>query len=190
MKKLIFILAAVACVAVALVACDNDDNKIWDANAMVSLRAAKGVRASANPDHLSALEIVKQTNDMAFWCPKYYPGSIKGLYRGFSEAQRDFVNERLLMWGDDIITAATGELSNAFIAGEDIVLRRIVNLEKDIVDTIAYIPNSILRTAEVAIREAYAAKNYATVYKLFDTAFTFMPITGDEWRELKRQGLN
>lgn len=190
MKNRIFILA-IAAACIAATACDKDNGRLG-ANAMVSLRAAKGVRAEVveNPEHLSALEIVKLTNDMAFWCPRYYPDNTQGFYRGFADVQRDYANERLLMWGTDIIHDETGVIQNMFIGGEDIVLRRATDPVRGMVDTIAYIPNSTLRAAESAVREAYAKKDYTAVYKLFDTAFTFTPITGDEWRELKRQGLN
>lgn len=56
-------------------------------------------------------------------------------------------------------------------------------------DTIAYIPNTILREAEKNIKEAYAQGDYETCYKLFDTALSFYPITGAEWRALKAQGI-
>jgi hypothetical protein len=56
-------------------------------------------------------------------------------------------------------------------------------------DTIGYIPNSVMRSAETKIKAAYEAGDFESVRTLFFTAFTFTPITGDEWRELKRQGL-
>lgn len=56
-------------------------------------------------------------------------------------------------------------------------------------DTIAYIPNAVMREAEKNITEAYARGDYAACYKLFDTAITFFPITGAEWRALKEQGV-
>ena len=56
--------------------------------------------------------------------------------------------------------------------------------------SIAYIPNATLRTAETAIRAAYEAKDIEACYTAFNTAYTFTPITGAEWRALKSAGQN
>ncbi|MEG1936930.1 MAG: hypothetical protein RR132_05245 [Rikenellaceae bacterium] len=56
-------------------------------------------------------------------------------------------------------------------------------------DTCAYIPNAVMIEAEKNIKAAYARGDYAACYKLFDTALTFYPITGAEWRALKAQGI-
>lgn len=183
MKRLLFL-----GIVLLLAGCDKEKNSKLDPSAMISIRAAQPGRASAE-GHLTALEIVDQTNDMCFTNKRFYPDS-EQLSRGFSDAQKDYVNERLLMWGSDIINPETGEIYNSFIYAEDMVLQRVVDLDKDIVDTIAYLSNSTLRSAEAAILEAYAREDYTAVYKLFDEAFTFAPITGAEWRELKRQGIN
>lgn len=201
MKKMLILLAAAA----ALVACDKNDNGRLDPNAMISLRQGKAAPASHAAalagmesragEHLSALEIVKQTHTIVFLNKVYYPDS-EELSRGFADAQRDFVNERLLMWGDDIIREDSGELGTTFIYGEDIVLVRIIDGINEVGypdrvrDTIAYIPNATIRAALEAIETAYARKDYNKIYKLFDQAFTFLPITGPEWQALRRQGLN
>ncbi|MEG1623043.1 MAG: hypothetical protein RR330_06710, partial [Alistipes sp.] len=140
--------------------------------------------------HLTALEIVQQVNNLSYNNFKYFPTVLDGLVRGFAYTQRDYVNERLMMWGDDIIVSTDGSLNNGFIAGEDLILNRVIDEQKGTMDTIAYIKNATLRTAEAAIRKAYAEKDYATIYKLFDEAFTFVPITGAEWRALKAKNEN
>lgn len=195
--KQIVLLAGVA-IMLAATGCDdkNKGNGRLDPSAMVSLRYAKTApqtsattQESRADGHLTAREIVDQANDICFTNKRLYP-DLDQTSRGFSDAQKDYVNERLLMWGSDIINPETGALTSVFIGGEDMVLRRAVDIDKDIVDTIAYLSNATLRTAEAAILEAYAREDYTAVYKLFDEAFTFTPITGAEWRELKRQGIN
>ena len=57
-------------------------------------------------------------------------------------------------------------------------------------DTIAYIPNSVMREAQGRIEKAYNEGNYTEVYKLFNETFRFRPITGKKWRELKEKDLN
>lgn len=153
-------------------------------NALISIRPAAGVKS----DYLSAKEIVKNTYDLSFYNTKIFTVP---LARGFSPAQRDTVNVRLMMWGTDIIDQ-DGKYTGEFIEGKDFVLR----VDKDLVarpaiyDTIAFIPNSVITEARTKIQAAFADSNYTEVYRLFDVAFTFTPITGHEWRALRAAGQN
>lgn len=56
-------------------------------------------------------------------------------------------------------------------------------------DTIGYVPNRVIKAAEAAIHTAFEAGDYERCTQLFETAYTFQPITGAEWRELKAQGI-
>ena len=47
-----------------------------------------------------------------------------------------------------------------------------------------------MREAQIKIEKAFADSNYTEVYKLFNEAFRFKPITAKKWRELKAKGLN
>ena len=172
---------------IAFAACSNDDdNNILDPNAMISLRPEAGTKASTNPEHLSALEIVKQASAIWLWNKNINPN--EGVGRSFTDIQRDTVNVRLLMWGTDII-GQDGSYQPEFIEGEDVVLT-IHHPNNSGTDTIGYIKNSTVRAAEAQIKEAYAKKDYAKCYEIFDKAFTFIPITGAEWRELKAKNEN
>lgn len=178
MKRLFFIFFIFI-----LASCEKEDNKgKLNPNALISIRPAANVKS-----YLSAKEIVKKTWDMSFY-PKYatLPGS-----RGFSPNQRDTVNVRLLMWGTDIIDQF-GKYTGEFIEGKDFVLRIDVNLtaRPPVYDTIAYIPNSVITEARTKIQTAFADSNFVEVYRLFDVAFTFTPITGPEWRALRAAGQN
>lgn len=183
MKHIFFLLIAAA----AFVGCKDDNKGQLDPNAMISLRPAAGVKADeGNPNHLSALEIVKQTNGIYLWNKNI---STQVLARGFHERQRDYVTPRLLMFGTDIISQR-GEYVPDVIEAEDVILCTDNEAHTQIVDTIAYIPNQVMRDAQKVIKAAYDAGDYTTVYAEFDKAFTFIPITGAEWLELKRQGKN
>ena len=158
-----------------------------DPNATILLRPAKGVplkvkslAPAAEPVHLTALEIVKQTETMCYTNIKQFGDQT--VRRGFADAQRDFEIPALKMWGTDIIDQ-DGNYQTEFIESENIVL-----VTKGFTDTIAYIPNSVIKSARVAIKAAYDANNTEEVYKLFNTAFTFTPMTGAEWRALKDEG--
>lgn len=174
--------------ALALGACSEKEGpKVWDADAMISLRAAKTAPSpkSRAEGHLTPREIVEQAwaivNDYKDMQP----------VRGFADAQRDFVNERLLMWGTDIINSRL-EYAPQFIEGKNTVLTRNHTPfgEQWDIDTIAYIPNRVLEAAQAIIKPAFERGDYETCYEAFDKAFTFIPITGAEYRALQARGEN
>lgn len=155
-----------------------------DPNALISIRPAVGVKSG----YLTAKDIVKNTWDMCW----YNPGVAGTLIvRGFSATQRDTTNVRLLMWGTDIISIE-GKYVPDFIEGNNFLLRDDIDMNAfpRVYDTIAYIPNSVITEAKGKIKTALADSNYVEVYRLFDEAFTFTPISGAEWRALKAAGQN
>lgn len=179
MKKIIFLLMLVF----AFASCKKE-NKLWDPNAMINLKQGTLTKADTNPNHLSALEIVKQTTNLK--CYNFPLFGNQAVGRGFSDDQRDYQTPMLKMFGTDIIDMF-GKYTPDFIESTDCVLQRIINADKPnmVIDTIAYIPNSVLRAAELRIKAAYAKEDYETCYAVFNDAFTFLPITGAEWRALK-----
>lgn len=189
MKKLLLVIS----VAVVIFACEKEEKKerrdLLDPNALVSIYPAKGVKSESNPEHLSALEIVKQTAEMQFINKRDYPFE-ESLRRGFGDPMRDTIAPRLMMWARDIIYLDT-TLVTAFLYAENIILvRDMTEILNEIRDTIAYIPNSVMRLAESLIVPAFNDGDYTTCYELFDSLFVFEPITADEYRELKKQGEN
>lgn len=179
MKKLIIV-----CFLLLLASCEKEDNKgKLNPNALISIRPAANVKS-----YLSAKEIVKQTRNISFYNSNVFGGE---LTRGFSENQRDTVNVKLMMWGTDIIDQY-GKYTGDFIEGTDFVFRVDVDLNArpPVYDTIAYIPNSVITEARTKIQTAFADSNFVEVYRLFDVAFTFTPITAAEWRALKKAGQN
>lgn len=177
-------LAVLAAASVALFSCNNSKSgkgKL-DPNAKVYISAAPGVRSVADsdkPGHLSAREIVKQAQVMCM-------DSVKS--RGVGDWQRDTANNRLLMASTDIISTE-GELGNFFIKARDIIFVTI-NEYNSPKDTIAYISNKTMEVAEKKIRAAFDANDHDACYKLFEEAFTFVPINGEEWRALKAKNRN
>lgn len=186
--KRITTICAIALCAIAITSC-KDDKKggKLDPNAMISLRPAAGVKAAENPEHLTAKQIVEQATGIGYWNRAITTHNALG--RGFAPVQRDIANLRLLMWGIDIIKR-DGSYAPDFIEAEDVILDKWDQSTNKITDTIAYIPNAVLRTAQPLIKSAHAEGNYTECYRLFDQAFTFIPITGKEWLELKAQGKN
>lgn len=194
MKKLIII----ALVAIAFASCEKDETKSFKINATdkISIKPSTSVakypmqKVSSVYTHLSALDIVKQTTEISF----VYGTTNLVAARSFASEQRDITSEtpKLLMWATDVISL-DGKLQNDFesnfLQARDVVLVHYDNSNVNLRDTIAYVKNSTLRDAEALIVSAYNDKNIDACYSAFNTAYTFIPVTGAEWRALKAQGL-
>lgn len=181
--------------AVMLFSCDRQVQPfVLDPDATIKLRpdlsgwqiTRSDSDSIAAPDtvyspYLSPIEVVRQALGISFY--NYALFGNQAVDRGFHTMQRDTISDPpcLMMYGTDIITQL-GEYTPEFIEGEDCVLVRVVNNERD---TIAYIPNNVMRTAESQIKIAYDAQDYEEVYRIFNEAFTFLPVTGPEWRAIK-----
>lgn len=172
MKKLLIILS----VLFAAFACEPDTPEVnkgkLDPNAMITIRPAKGVQLRSTVSGLTALEIVEQAVNIK-WQTQYvdnvYYDEIKSVARTFIEEHKDYDNQILKMWGIDIITQEGDyrkDLTHAF----NVVITDVNN------DTIAYVPDEVINTARPLIETAYNSEDYKEVYRLFDTAFTFLPI--------------
>jgi hypothetical protein len=190
MKKL-FILASLV---LFFAACEK--TFLMDSTATISIRPdlsawdspqrVKGEDQPAASEYLSPLEIVRQAVGISFQNVALFGNQAAD--RGFADMQRDTISDPpcLLMYGTDIIRQS-GEYTPEFIEGTDCILFRAYNNKRD---TIGYIPNSVMRQAEELIKVAYAANDNLEVYRIFNEAFTFLPITGAEWRALKASEQN
>ncbi len=175
MKKILFSLI----VLFALVSCEKDKNiDRFDPNAMITIRPAKDVNTRAMKSGLTDLEIVEQTVHLAFMSNyglDYYMDFALTLERPFKgNHMKDFSIPALKMYATDIIgtdfNGNEGAFLRDFLYGYDFYF---VNTHSD---TIAYIPQSVIENARIPIRNAYDEQNYTEVYRLFNEAFTFMPM--------------
>lgn len=163
--------------AMLTIACDKTDVPTvekWqpDPNAMILIKPAKGVQLRAHIAGLTAIEIVEQTENIKWqtqWLDDVYSEVPVPIARGFSDAQIDLEIPALKMWSVDIISQ-TGEFYKTFIYGTDFYLTDRNN------DTIGYVPQGVIDNARALIEAAYHSEDYDEVYRLFDEAFTFLPI--------------
>lgn len=174
MKKFLFLLLAVA----FFVNCDPKDTPDpkgeLDPNAMITIRPAKGVQLRSTVPDLTALEIVRQARSMNYQS-KYFDdmdvGEKRNVARGFNEeTMKDFDTPALKMLGIDVINAQGGYIRD-FTHATDVFIITEVG------DTIAYVPDNVIQSARVSIEAAYNDNNYNEVYRLFNEAFTFLPIS-------------
>ena len=172
MKHLIYSL--IVLFAFSFTSCEKDVVKpVWDTSATITIRPAKGVKTRAFIEDLTAQQIVEDALVITFqshYFDNKYEEVAKVMSRGFNEQQKDFDLPALKMLGIDIISAEGNywrDFTNAF----DVF---IVNNDRD---TIAYVPNQVINDARIAIEKAFADENYTEMYELFNTAFTFLPIS-------------
>ncbi len=188
MKKILFIV-----LAAIFAACETNEPKRFEIDPSVTVnikgksqpQKVSGVFKVDN-EHLSNLEIVKQTFTMKF------TQNGTEYSRGFADEQRDTTHTTpmLKMWRTDILYyeelidgTQTGDvlLAPYFLEATGCVLETIKG------DTIAYIPNAVLRSAETRIKALFNAKDYQPIYEIFNDAYTFIPITGSEYRALESE---
>lgn len=180
-------------VLLAFASCEDKvkdvDKFTFDSNATILIRPDKSINARSLNAHLSALEIVQQTANMSFYSNYFdntYQENPSKFNRGFSDMQRDFDLPALKMFGSDIIRDPEvyadilkgKKYIKDFIHGYDFVLTSISG------DTIAYIPNAVITEARSLIITALETDNYEYIYEIFHEAFTFIPITAEEYRDL------
>lgn len=105
---------------------------------------------------------------------------------GILDEQKDFDNERIKMWGEQIIEK-DGSLNTYFINARNIrIIGTIKPYESDPI--IAYIPNATMEQASKEIRIAYDAGDYDKVYEIFHRAYTAIPCTTKQWEKLREKG--
>ena len=188
-----------ALVAMAFVACDKGDDKGFEfnPNAKVYIRgyqetpkeltSLRGTKLFANNQkRLTAHEIVVKAFDMgvAMQGIRYSDGKDWG-GSAFDNSQLDTVNNMFIKWASDIITYENKIGYDGFIGSHDMLF-----YDTKTNDTLAYIPNSAVENALPIIEELFERGEYDELYQVFQTAFTFYPCTGEEYKELKAQGLN
>lgn len=209
-KKFYLLLITIVCL---LSACSKDSKSgFLDPNSKISLQGKSTITRTDDIDTIDI--IVKHCDNIRFRTLQGIQGmcslpSGKYYYDEMNSVQRDFQNKRFLWSGEYVIETnpnGTGvsQLGSLIIDMKDLVFAVQVNkttgeyidlsdtlwfIRPMRLDTLGYVPNRILKKAQQDIQDAYAKKDFATCYNLFDTAFVFIPITGEKWRALKEAGI-
>ena len=179
MKKVIYLFVVVLLMA----ACKGNEpkKKVFDSNAMIVIRGQQGQQGvspaqRAMIDGLTDLEIVQKAGNikwMSHWSSGYYKEKDSSeIARTFGDNDKDFNKPALLMQGVDII-GYDGEknyIYKDFLYGYDVFITDTLN------DTIAYVPNEVIENARKPIEEAWERGDYDEVYRMFNEAFTFLPV--------------
>ena len=170
MKKLFFFLTAV--LPALFFACSHDGGSSYDALRPVPIRAAPGSRISVHGNQLTGKQVVK---DVIY--PVY--GKENPELEAYYLTLRDVVFTRSIHIenGDTTFCGYDKEYNGGI-------------LPVTTWDTIAYVPNAQMEAAEPLVRAAYARGDYDECYRILEKAYTFIPITGAQWRKLKAANKN
>ena len=212
MRKKIYYLLLITIVCL-LSACSKDSKSVFlDPNSKIFLQGKSTITRTAEIDTIDI--VIKHCDNIRFKnndglsgmaslpsCEDYF-GEMNGL-------RRDFENKRFLWSGEYVIESnpnntGVSRLGSLITNTKDIVFAVPVDSQTGeyldlsellwfqrpfYLDTLGYIPNSILKKAQQDIQVAYTKQDFETCYSLFDTAFRFYPITGEKWRALKESGV-
>lgn len=179
MRNLLLLIVSVF----ALTACGSDDEpkgKKLDpfARIYVHVKEKPVVRSADNPERLSPREMLEQ----ARYFQQFQPGDISRRTRSIGDNEKDFEKLAFIWWGDDIINHDT--IATYWRDARDLLILTRKG------DTIGYIPQHIRNEAFERILDAEKKQDYDLIYKIFHEAFTGIPCTAQEYKELKAKGLN
>lgn len=194
-------------IAVSLSGCGGDkpSDKLLDTDAMVYINVEDGKATRVvnpdlpdNPAHLSPKELVAQAENMVMTTTKGIEGTLylsgliaEGDYlashgRKVGEPQYKLLDQaKFVFWGDFVINVEDKEhpkLVEEFFKSTD------VRFEDKAGNIIGYIPQRVFREAWKEVKKAFDAKDYDSVYKLFQETYTAYPCTTEEWQKLKAEG--
>ena len=217
-KTKLFVALALVLGAVALVGCNGKSQPTQKEKEPFYAKEGSFLYLNVRNTNTMKTETEKQEEGNLLLSPlnivKYSAGIIsvdtknqQGNY-AVTDELRDIENCRIKMWSEMIISKRPHKidgqrvekwtlLDDGWISRRDVHLV-VDNLQSVTTDdgvvipagfyVVAYIPNAKMDIAQKAIRKAWNEGNNEEVYRLFQDAFTFIPITDKAWKELKAKG--
>ena len=192
MKKLIYLALAVFTTSI-FTACKDDDSKAWNNYAPVY------IWGHDRDGNKAVNQQVEKVHDILVWATEEEQSLVMfsdqtGFTETFSNtmdaevARVDTINDRAIFLAMRII--CDGEINENWLPYRNWYIVKNSTSSRFWGDTVAYIPNAQLDFAEDTIRKLFKAGDYDSIYKIFETAFQFIPCTGAEFKEMKEKGLN
>lgn len=167
-------------------ACKDDENSKFDSNHRLYINGVdKANKAIVYTDRMSASEIVRLDSVCLY---SNYNGVMLSELFEFALGNIDTINNRFAMQAGYI---NNGTYDNIFFSQRNYYLFKYV---KDTVgfsytvDTLAYVPNKQITDAKAKIDSLFPLEKWSEIYDIFNNAFTFIPCTGAELRELEAEG--
>lgn len=162
-------------------------------------QSSRAKAASTDVSYEDALRIVKECTHMMVYEPlpefggeyKYVEFRMWNEYKDTISAVPSVGISTYMFKGTD------GSWRYDWCDAVDVVLLKFIKERPDgvwpnrsIFDTLAYIPNSVMKEVGEELRTAIQKEDAVAATKILRDKYKFIPITGAEWRELKKNGLN
>lgn len=188
MKGYVFALVALL---VVLTSCRKDEGpKYLDPNTKLNINIRDGLRSEGQTPW-TPLEVVQKATKLQL----IQPGEDVAKWTEINDSQRDYTRLTITFPSDYIIRSESAKhperkvLDDFFITSRDVLLTyNRPNFGG--LDTVAYIPNATIKKAYKEIHDAWDRRDIESVYRLFQEAFTAIPITGEGYKALKAEGKN
>lgn len=174
------------CVCVWFTSCNDDDSNKFDCNHRLYINGVNKANKAVRYENLSVEEIVRIDSVILY---STYNGVMLNENFEFALGNIDTLNNRFAMQAGYI---NNGTYDNIFFSQRNYYLMRFVygeNNEYLGTDTLAYVPNKQITDAKAKIDSLFPLEKWSEIYDIFNNAFTFIPCTGAELRELEKQGL-
>lgn len=178
-------LAIIAMLALGATSCKKSEPKQKMIDPMtkmiVLVKEGKGLKQANATTTISVEECMRRANGMWF-IPAGDDYSSTMLIR---EDHKDYEKNALKLEAFSIILE--GRLAPLLGTSSEFI---IVHDRLPKADTIGYIPNKTVHEAYAKAVIAFNEERYEDVVHIFTSAFVAHPCTGEQYKELKRQGLN
>lgn len=174
------------CACVCFTSCKDDESDKFDCNHRLYINGVNKANKAVRYENLSVEEIVRIDS---VWLKSEYNGVGLTIPFEFALGNIDTLNNRFAMQAGYI---NNGTYDNIFFSQRNYYLMRFVYGENDTylgTDTLAYVPNKQITDAKAKIDSLFPLEKWSEIYEIFNNAFTFIPCTGTELRELEKQGL-
>lgn len=174
------------CMCIWFTACNKDDeNNKFEANHRLYINGVNKANKAVRYENLSVEEIVRI--DSVWLISTDLRSGISELFE-FALGNIDTINNRFAMQAGYI---NNGTYDNIFFDYRNYYLSKCIYGENGKYlgeDTLAYVPNKQITDAKAKIDSLFPLEKWSEIYDIFNNAFTFIPCTGAELRELEAAG--
>lgn len=204
MKKIYFLPIITG---ILLFACSKDNKSTLNPNTSIvitgkhtssqaAMKSGTGIWGTDLTDSLAF--IVQYAWSFQTGGEKYGLGFDEEMYSGY----RDIQNNRFVYHGGYVII--NGELGPFATVADKLVFTTGIKPDGsafhplDVVtnpdlgapqDTIAYVPQAVMRAAAIKIKDAYNRGDYDECYRILENDYIFLPITGEKLLKLEAAGI-
>lgn len=190
-------------VGVALAACEkkNEPYQFKDSEVII-IQGVDQPKFKSTGRQYTVKEMLK---DSSLQMAKKYPAAMKetGVISDnmmhIVDNEKDTINGRiqlsawLILGSDGILNRALLDMCECYFVVAETTKENpygVYDFDSPKLDTVGYIPQSVIDNAREQIEALYAQERFDEIYELFHSAFTFYTCTGEEYKQIVANGGN